>query len=459
MISRTYWKSRFDRLEAARSAAAGKFDASAKIHISRLEALNTQVQNTVQKLYGKFNADAADKFAGMYTDGYEKAMYEIQKGVQVAWNVPAPDPRRLEKVLSKPWKADGATFSDRIWRQQDMLIDALQKQMTHSLILGRSPKDSIAALAKETGVSRSQAGRLIMTESAYFGNLGLKDGFGELGVEEFQVLETFDSATCTLCGKFDGEHFPMSKFEVGVNAPPFHPNCRGCISPWFEDETGERFARDAEDKATTVPGDVTFEQWRERFLGDGLPDEDKKETMDKPEAPTPVPVPSSGWADKNNLQNDAESGILNNGGGESVLDRTLHKIENEIKDLDYEESAILGRKGNILHQGTDRAQGSVNVPSDLIKDNIVTHNHPNGILTFSINDTRIVTLGGAQSVRAVTSSGKFIELGRVDNKPNSSFLEGAIRNEYGDRGTAGVLNEWLKENAGRFGFYFKEGDI
>jgi len=38
-------------------------------------------------------------------------------------------------------------------------------------------------------------------------------------------------ATCTLCGKFDGEHFPMSKFEVGVNAPPFHPNCRGCVSP------------------------------------------------------------------------------------------------------------------------------------------------------------------------------------------------------------------------------------
>ncbi len=80
------------------------------------------------------------------------------------------------------------------------------------------------------------------------------------------MLETFDSATCTLCGKFDGEHFPMSKFEVGVNAPPFHPNCRGCISPWFEDETGERFARDAEDKAVKVAGDMTFEQWREKFL-------------------------------------------------------------------------------------------------------------------------------------------------------------------------------------------------
>ena len=63
----------------------------------------------------------------------------------------------------------------------------------------------------------------------------------------------------------DGKVFPMSKYEVGSTAPPFHPWCRCCTAPYFEDMKGigERFARDPETgKTYTVPKDMTYKEWK-----------------------------------------------------------------------------------------------------------------------------------------------------------------------------------------------------
>ena len=42
------------------------------------------------------------------------------------------------------------------------------------------------------GVSKAQAGRVIMTESAVFANKARQDCMGKLGVEQFEVIETLD---------------------------------------------------------------------------------------------------------------------------------------------------------------------------------------------------------------------------------------------------------------------------
>lgn len=66
-----------------------------------------------------------------------------------------------------------------------------------------------------------------MTESAAFANQARRDCMKELGVEQYEIVETLDSHTCETCGLLDGKHYKMSEFEVGVTAPPFHPWCRG----------------------------------------------------------------------------------------------------------------------------------------------------------------------------------------------------------------------------------------
>lgn len=93
------------------------------------------------------------------------------------------------------------------------------------------------------------------------------DAYEELGVEEFEIIETLDGTTCEVCGELDGKHFPKSEYKIGVTVPPFHPWCRGCTAPYFEDMKGisTRFARDIKTgKAYEVPNDMTFAEWKKR---------------------------------------------------------------------------------------------------------------------------------------------------------------------------------------------------
>ncbi|MBQ0099695.1 MAG: minor capsid protein [Firmicutes bacterium] len=50
-------------------------------------------------------------------------------------------------------------------------------------------------------------------------------------MERYEVLVSPDERTCDDCGEYDGQQFLLSEMVVGVNAPPFHPNCRDCIVP------------------------------------------------------------------------------------------------------------------------------------------------------------------------------------------------------------------------------------
>lgn len=123
-----------------------------------------------------------------------------------------------------------------------------------------------------------------MTESAAFANKAREDCMKDLGVEEFEVVETLDSITCDYCQSMDGKHFPMDDFMIGVTAPPFHPECRGCTCPYFDDEFtagGERAARGADGKTYYVPSDMTYEEWKNAFVDGNKNDTDKIEVVDK----------------------------------------------------------------------------------------------------------------------------------------------------------------------------------
>ena len=98
-------------------------------------------------------------------------------------------------------------------------------------MLGRPPNESISFIADKFKTSKSNAERIILTESAYISSLAHKDCFKNLEVEQFEVLETLDGKTCKICGDMDGRVFDMVDFAPSVTAPPFHPRCRGCTVP------------------------------------------------------------------------------------------------------------------------------------------------------------------------------------------------------------------------------------
>lgn len=246
-------------------------NASARVHIGWLEMLKYEIRAEAERLFDDYTNEMDSHIMDTYMKDYYHTAYEIQKGFEVGSSLRRLDRRMVEKVIHKPWAVDGKNFSARIWDDRTKLVNTLHKSLSVMCITGAAPDQAISEISKAMGVSRNRAGTLVMTEAAAFANKARQECMKELDVEEFEVVETLDAITCSYCRQMDGKHFPMSRFETGVTAPPFHPNCRGCTCPYFDDdlmEGGERAARGEDGKTYYVPADMTYKEWERTFLED-----------------------------------------------------------------------------------------------------------------------------------------------------------------------------------------------
>jgi len=287
-------------------------NASAKYHISKLEALKIQTQQSLEVMFSKQMGTVTGAMGDIFESGYYHTAYELQKGFNIGWDIAGLDQSQIEKVLSKPWAVDGKNFSERIWTNKEKLISELHGELTQNIMLGADPQKAIDSLAKKMNTSRQNAGRLIMTEEAYFSSAAQRDCFNELDVEQYEIVATLDSHTSDICRSLDEKHFPMKDFQAGVTAPPFHVYCRSTTVPYFDEDfgdIGERAARDEETgKTYYIPDDMNYEEWKQTFVDGG--DKSGFDVVDDGSAlhyshhkePEPTPPPKKEYLTKKKLQ-------------------------------------------------------------------------------------------------------------------------------------------------------------
>lgn len=287
-------------------------NASAKYHISKLEALKIQTQQSLEVMFSKQLGTVTGAMGDLFESGYYHTAYELQKGFNIGWDIAGLDQSQIEKVLSKPWAVDGKNFSERIWGNKQKLISEVHGELTQNIMLGADPQKAIDSLAKKMKTSRYNAGRLIMTEEAYFSSAAQKDCFEELGVEQFEIVATLDSHTSDICRSLDGKHFPMKDYQPGVTAPPFHVFCRSTTVPYFDEDfgdIGERAARDEETgKTYYIPDDMNYQDWKETFVDGGdksgfdVVDDGSTLHYKHHKEPEPTPPPKKEYLTKKKLQ-------------------------------------------------------------------------------------------------------------------------------------------------------------
>lgn len=245
-------------------------NASTRFHISRLEAVQTGIQQQLELLYGN-QVDSLDALLKKVVgNGYTHTAFEVQKGVGLGWDITGLDQKKLETLLSKPWTTDGRTFRDRCWLNKNDLVGSVSKSLTQGLLRGDSPSKITTAIQKQFGVHRYKAGRLVNTETTYFNAVATKECYKDLDVEMVEIIETLDSHTCSICGGLDGTVIPISQYEPGVTVPPFHPNCRGTTAPAIDPKyAGERAARNADGDVYYVPANMKYADWVQTFVNGG----------------------------------------------------------------------------------------------------------------------------------------------------------------------------------------------
>ena len=262
-------------------------NASARVHISRLDSLKMQLRQKAEELAAVKLKATEDAASLAYTESYYHTAFEFQKKLGYGWTMQALDENALKKVLSKPWTADGKTFKARCWEDKAKLVETVNRELTRMIATGAAPDKAIERIAKIFNTSKTNAGKLVMTESAFFASTAQKDSFTELGVEQYKIVGTLDGYTCDVCGDMDSKVFDMKDFAPGSTAPPFHPWCRCATCPYFADMEGlgERFARDVETgERYKVPGDMTYKQWKakqDEQYGEGTVDKKRRMSYNK----------------------------------------------------------------------------------------------------------------------------------------------------------------------------------
>ena len=252
-------------------AIAGGFDKELeevylRSRISRLQALQTQVELRMMELFGSQRDVLRDHLQERYTDTYYRTVYAVSQQADVASTFARIDPQTVEKILAAPWA--GSEFSSRIWADKDKLTRELMQTLSRGFVRGDSLDRMTKEFTQRMGVSESRAATLIHTESAHMAAEAAEQGYRETGVQSYRFEAALDLKTCAVCGALDQREFPLAEHETGINYPPLHPRCRCTTVPVTEFQIGsKRAARNpATGKTEYVEKKLTYEEWRKKYV-------------------------------------------------------------------------------------------------------------------------------------------------------------------------------------------------
>ncbi|MCY6958855.1 minor capsid protein [Clostridium brassicae] len=237
-------------------------NVSYKVRVTRLQALQTQIRNQIESLYTKQQNNTTGLLSEIHEDNYYRNIFEMYKGVGININFVKLDTNTISKAIREPWYK--GNYSSRIWNNKEILIKELQANLLKAFTLGISIDKTSKIIANKMNVGIGRARRLVNTESAYIASKATFDSYSKSGVvKQYEILATLDLRTSKICRFMDGKIFKVDEKEIGINAPPFHPNCRTTTIAYFPDAVDEeRIARDpVTSKNKYVPGNMKYEDW------------------------------------------------------------------------------------------------------------------------------------------------------------------------------------------------------
>lgn len=195
--------------------------------ISRLELLKLEIDFRILQ--------ASNEQIGSFTEYLAKESAYIYDALAVGNAIKTLNSSEIETILSFEWS--GANYSQRIWRNNDLLANKLKDVLVKSAINGSNPRVTANNLRDVFGGTKINTERLVRTESTYVANATTAKRYESYGVQTYEFVATLDNRTSSICRSLNGETFKISEFSPGSNAPSMHPNCRSTISPSSDELT------------------------------------------------------------------------------------------------------------------------------------------------------------------------------------------------------------------------------
>lgn len=158
-----------------------------------------------------------------YKNVYVKT-YETFKGTSPGLELLNKEAVKI--AVKTPWTKDGREFSDRIWANRDALQANLRRDISEGVLRGESLDKTARKLNKTFSSGASNCNRIVRTETNAIYSKAAKKSYTDAGANKVEILAALDKRTSKICEEKNGTIVEVATARIGVELPPFHPNCR-----------------------------------------------------------------------------------------------------------------------------------------------------------------------------------------------------------------------------------------
>lgn len=370
--------------------------------VNRLELLKANIGLELVAGHDELKSYTGDQLEGAYLE-------EIKRNASILGDTVIDNAKMAKTVADSSFK--NATFSERIWVNQDQLKNSLSSVLSNALIQGKNPREFIPLIRKKFDVSRCNAERLLRTEIARVQTQAQAESYEANGIDEYEYIACSLKDVCPLCKEMDGKTFKLKDMEIGENAPPRHPNCHCALAPHSDRKEYEKWL----DGLANGEHNLRFDEWKSIDFNTQI-EQHKKGNK--------VNITSQAI---NKIKNVRPTGYTEDEAHESMLVRqellsyskkynnsnevlALRKITNTEKTPT---NFVKGTEDSVDFLGdSDTFHLLVNSSNRSLE---LVHNHP-GLSYFSMNDINIFMIyPSIKTMMIVTNQGKTWYINKLDN--------------------------------------------
>lgn len=235
-----------------------------KTRISRLDELEANILFELDKLTVMNKDKIEELLENTYSEGYYKTIFDVEQFRGFAGTFTGLNKQAISKAINAKYL--GSNFSSRLWTNENNLMTILKQEIPRGITLGYNPRKLAGLTSNKLNTNYNNTVRLIRTEYNKILNDATFDGYVACGIKQYQILATLDNRTSEICQEMDSKIIDLDDKEVGVNYPPFHPNCRTTTIPYFEpDEFDDDGLIYNTKLGKAIPKDITYEEWKENL--------------------------------------------------------------------------------------------------------------------------------------------------------------------------------------------------
>lgn len=183
--------------------------------------------STVGQLLDRIRSDVtrfqSERIMALMFLNYETTAKKTAQSIGVSVESVVRLPESIRLTVLEPWCKDKLTFLDRIKKNTEDMDSKLRQVILKGIRGGWSINQMAEELRKVTGMAAYKAQRLIRTETMAVYSKVTKEIYLENGIEYIEIIG--DAACGGICLDYVGEYLPLAEAEVGIDLPPYHPNC------------------------------------------------------------------------------------------------------------------------------------------------------------------------------------------------------------------------------------------